>query len=183
MTDRPERAEGSVSELEDLMEHLQRYRATTLQVFELVDDEELEWRPAPDQYSLGQQLLHVAQAEDRFVQGLFQGDWSYDRVRFPEVLPDAATLRAFFRRVRTDLLERIRDLSPEELGRKIHVPEMPADHSLRWYLWFILEHELHHRGQIWAYLRAMGKTPPFYAMALPLGDRPDHAAREELGGF
>ncbi len=183
MTDGTGTNEGRVSELEDLIEHLQRYRATTLQVFELVDDEDLAWRPGPDQYSLGQQLLHIAQAEDRFLHGLFEDDWSYDRVRFPEVLPDGPALEAFFRRVRADLMDRLRELPPEELGRRIHVPEAPADHSLRWYLWFILEHELHHRGQIWAYLRAMGKTPPFYATALPLGDRPDHDARERLGGF
>ena len=55
--------------------------------------------------------------------------------------------------------------------------------SLRSGLWFILEHELHHKGQIWLYLRLMGITPPFYAMPLPPGERPDVAAREALGGF
>lgn len=169
-------------ELDDLTEHLRRYRATTLQVFELVDDEELAWRPGPDQYSLGQQLLHVAQAEDRFVHGLFQGDWSLDRVRFPEEFPRAAEIEAYMGRVRRRLLDELDALDPSELGRPLEVPDGPSL-SLRSWLWFILEHELHHRGQVWAYLRAMGKTPPFYATPLPLGERPDIEAREELGGF
>ncbi len=170
-------------EIEDLIEHLERYRATTLQVFDLVDEADLAWRPSEDQYSLGQQLLHIAQAEDRFAHGLFEGDWTYDRVRFPPELPDAAEMRALFDTVRRFLLGHLRKLDEAELGEPIEGPDGPAGWSLRSYLWFILEHELHHRGQVWAYLRAMGKTPPFYATPLPLGRRPDVEAREELGGF
>lgn len=173
----------SRTELEDLIEHLERYRRVTLQVFDLIEDGDLAWRPSSEQYSLGQQLLHIAQAEDRLVHGLFEGDWSYDRVRFPAELPDSHAMMGVFRSVRAFTLDRLRTLAEPELGRLIDVPDMPLEQTLRSYLWFILEHELHHRGQIWAYLRAMGKKPPFYALALPLGERPDLKAREELGGF
>lgn len=171
------------SELEDLTEHLNRYRATTLQVFDLVDEGELQWRPSRSQYSLGQQLLHIAQAEDRLTHGLFEGDWSYERVRFPEELPTAEAMKEFFDRVRSYTLAALNKIEPEELGKVIEVPDSPVEQSLRSLLWFVLEHELHHRGQIWAYLRSMGHTPPFYAAPLPLGERPDVKAREELGGF
>jgi uncharacterized damage-inducible protein DinB len=178
-----EDAPRTPGELDDLVEHLQRYRATTLQVFELIDEAELAWRPGPDQYSLGQQLLHIAQAEDRVAHGLFEGDWSLERVRFPETLPDIESMISFFREVRARLLGHVRALSQADLARSIEAPDSPETYTLRSYLWFILEHELHHRGQIWAYLRAMGKTPPFYAAPLPLGQRPDHEARRRLGGF
>lgn len=171
------------TELEDLVEHLERYRAVTLQVFDLVDDDDLDWRPADDRYSLGQQLLHIAQAEDRFAHGLFADDWSFERVRFPETLPPIEEMRAFFAEVRGRTLAWIGAVEPEALGRVVEIPDAPVEHTLRSWLWFILEHELHHRGQIWGYLREMGVTPPFYALPLPPGARPDHAAREELGGF
>lgn len=171
------------TELDDLIEHLERYRATTLQVFELVDEADLHWRPGPDQYSLGQQLLHIAQAEDRIAHGLFDGDWGYERVRFPETLPGCDAMIVFFQEVRAYLLDHLRELTESELGGRVDAPDAPGEYSLRWYLWFILEHELHHRGQVWAYLREMGHTPPFYARPLPLGERPDLEAREELGGF
>ena len=172
----------SRTELEDLSEHLERYRATTLQVLDLVEEQDLSWRPGPHQYSLGQQLLHIAQAEDRFAHGLFEGDWSLERVRFPPELPSLEELRAFFVKVRAFTLGGLRAVEPAALGEILELPDAPA-HTLRSWLWFVLEHELHHRGQIWAYLRAMGRTPPFYAMPLPLGERPDLKAREELGGF
>lgn len=170
-------------ELEDLIEHLGRYRAITLQVFDIVEEGELGWRPGPSQYSLGQQLLHIAQAEDRFAHGLFEGDWSLERVRFPPELPSADEMIEFFERVRSYTLDRLEELDSSDLGEIVEIPESDLRHSLRSLLWFILEHELHHRGQIWAYLRAMGHTPPFYATPLPPGERPDVQAREELGGF
>lgn len=171
------------SELEDLIEHLNRYRAITLQVFDLVDEGDLEWRPSPSRYSLGQQLLHIAQAEDRVGHGLFEGDWSFDRVRFPPELPPAEEIRAFFERVRSYTMQRLEGIEREDLGEVVEIPDSSVEQSLRSLLWFILEHELHHRGQIWVYLREMGYTPPFYAAPLPLGERPDLKKREELGGF
>lgn len=175
---------GTVTEIEDLIEHLERYRAVTLQVFDLVDDDDLAWRPAPDRFSLGQQLLHIAQAEDRFVHGLFEDDWSYERVRFPAELPSLEEMRAFFAEVRGRTLAHLEGVEPEAMGRVVDVPDGAAfAFTLRSWLWFVLEHELHHRGQVWGYLREMGLTPPFYAMPLPLGTRPDLEAREELGGI
>jgi len=171
------------TELEDLIEHLQRYRTITLQVFDLIDDDDLRWRPSADRYSLGQQLLHIAQAEHRFTHGLFEGDWSLDRVRFPKEMPGLDEMRIFFERVRDHTLEKLRQVDPEELSQIVEIPDSPVDHTLRSWLWFILEHELHHRGQVWGYLRAMGRTPPFYAIPLAPGERPDVKAREELGGF
>lgn len=170
------------TELDDLIEHLERYRATTLQVFDLVEDPDLSWRPAPDRFSLGQQLLHIAQAEDRFAHGLFEGDWSYERVRLPTKVPSRDELKAFFHEVRAYTRSKLAALEPADLARIVSTPDMP-EFTLRSYLWFILEHELHHRGQVWGYLRTMGHTPPFYALPLPLGERPDIRAREELGGF
>lgn len=171
------------SELSDFQEHLERYRAVTLQVLDVVNDADLSWRPSPDQYSLGQQLLHIAQTEDLYATGLFHGDWDFDRARFPSEMPSRSELREFFEEVRARTLDCLGSISDSELGEVVPIPDSPVEGTLRSWLWFILEHELHHKGQIWLYLRQMGYTAPFYAMPLPLGTRPDHKAREELGGF
>jgi uncharacterized damage-inducible protein DinB len=52
---------------------------------------------------------------------------------------------------------------------------------LRWWLWFVLEHEIHHKAQLALYLRQLGKVPPFFAMVLT--DRPDIRIRSEMGGI
>jgi uncharacterized damage-inducible protein DinB len=108
-------------ELEDLTEHLERYRATTLQVFDLVEEKDLAWRPSQDQYSLGQQLLHIAQTEHHFSRGLFEGDWDPDRIRFPKSLPTIEELKEFFGTVREFTRSKLQELDPGELGGAVVV--------------------------------------------------------------
>lgn len=171
------------SELEDLTEHLERFRAVTLSILDSISDDDLDWRPTPEQYSLGQHLLHIAQAEDMYAHGLFASDWNHDRVRFPEDLPSCAAIREFFLEVRSRTREHIGQLDGAQLGTIVEIPESPLRHTLRSWLWFLVEHEMHHKAQAAVYLRLLGRTPPFYAAPLAPGERPDIRAREELGGF
>lgn len=73
-----------VSEIEDFREHLERFRAVTLQVIEIITDAELSWRPDENSFSCGQQLLHIAQAEDFYARGLLENDWDMERLRLPK---------------------------------------------------------------------------------------------------
>lgn len=172
-----------IPELEDLREHLERFRAVTLQVLEIVTDEELSWRPDESSFSCGQQLLHIAQAEDFYARGLFGSDWDMDRLRLPKTVGSRSELRAFFGEVRERTLAGLRSVDPPDLGAIWEVPGAPKRMSLRSWLWFMVEHEIHHKAQLSVYLRQMGHVAPFYAMPLPLGDRPDFKARQDLGGF
>ncbi|MFC1662500.1 DinB family protein, partial [Gemmatimonadota bacterium] len=61
-------------------------------------------------------------------------------------------------------------------------PNASAEYPLRWWLWSVLEHEIHHKAQLAIYLRQMGKVAPYFADPLPLGERPDIQLRDELGG-
>jgi uncharacterized damage-inducible protein DinB len=111
------------TELSNLREHLDRYRAVTLQTIDVVpDDAALAWRARLD------------------------------------VMPAS------------------------ELDAGRDAPSAPPGVTMRWWLWFILEHEIHHKAQAAVYLRQMGFIAPFYAMPLPIGARPDFASRESLGG-
>jgi uncharacterized damage-inducible protein DinB len=178
-----------LDELATYREHLERYRATTLQILDtLTEDRELAWSPTPESYSVGQQLLHVAQAEDYYVRGLFERDWDPARTRLDAATePHRATrhaLRAYFDEVRARTRTHLDTLAaPAALDAVQHdVPGAVMPLTLRWWLWFLLEHELHHKGQLAVYLRLMGRVAPYYAMPLPLGERPDVAVRAALGG-
>lgn len=170
-----------IPELHVYREHLERFRAVTLQALDLVDDEELAWRPGPDHYTLGQQFLHIAQAEDFQMRAILEGNRDYERIRFPDEVPGRDGLRAFFAEVRSRTLELLDDVTVEDLDGMVGTGDRRF--SLRSWLWFVLEHEIHHKGQIALYLRWMGITPPFFAAPLAPGKRPDVALREELGGF
>ncbi len=170
------------NELDDLREHLDRYRAVTLQHFDLLSDQDLSWRPRPDAFSCAQQLLHILQNEDFYVRGLSINEWDIERLRFPRPLPSKAALRRMFDEVRQTTHSYLDTLTADSLNEMRRPGHAPIDATVRTWLWFVLEHEIHHKAQLAEYLRALGHVPPYFGMPLPLGTRPDIAARENLGG-
>jgi len=172
-----------MSELHDLREHLERYRAVTLQCLDLVGDEELGWRPGPDHYTLGQQFLHIAQAEDFQIQAHLFGVWDYERARFPARELKVDDLRTLLIETRDRTRAALDELDEGSLGEPVDHGEGRPIQTLRWWLWLLVEHEVHHKAQIAVYLRQMGKTPPYFAAALEGGARPDVEMREKMGGF
>lgn len=170
------------SEIDDLREHYSRYRAVTLEHLQRLSDEQLLWRPRPDAFNCAQHFVHVVQTEEFYTRGLFGRDWNQERLRFPKPLPNRADLRGQFEAVRELTLNAFSTLTPERLNAVVPVSGAPIEWSLRSWLWFVLEHELHHKAQLAEYIRQMGLVPPFFAFVLPGGQRPDIEIRTSLGG-
>ena len=171
-----------MGEIADLREHLDRYRAVTLLHFDLLSEEEFTWRPRPDAFTCGQQLLHIIQTEDCFARGLFDDDWQLDRLRFPKPQPSKEDLRQLFVNVRAETLRHLNRLRDADLDAVKRHGFATVEATVRSWLWFILEHEIHHKAQLSEYLRMLGKVPPYFAMVLPDLMRPDLQARADLGG-
>lgn len=172
-----------MSELDDLRDHMERYRAVLLQCLDLVTDEELGWRPGPSHLTLGQQFLHLAQAEDFQIRGQISGDWDYERVRFPGQPLGVEDLRARLMEARSRTLAALDELEAGQLNQPVTLSAGEPSQTRRWWLWLLVEHEVHHKAQIAVYLRQMGKTPPYFAAPLDGGARPDVEMREKLGGI
>jgi len=165
------------TELANFREHSDRYRAVTLLTLDAVpDDGSLDWRPAPGAFTLGQQLVHIAQAEEYYTYGLFEGEWRKELVDLERAPRAKAGVREYFDGVRSRWTARLDALTEGDLDAGHDSPDAPPGVTLRWWLWFILEHEIHHKAQSALYLRLMGITPPFYAMPMPPGVRPDMAS-------
>jgi uncharacterized damage-inducible protein DinB len=172
----------SMTELEVLLENWSRFRSVTLQFLDLLEEDDLNWRPEPDAFSCGQQLLHIAQTEAYCIGGLFGGEWDTGMLKFPEAMPSIEELRRYFTEVRGTASERLESLTEVDLATPHSGPNDSASYPLRWWLWFVLEHEIHHKAQLAVYVRQIGKVAPFFANPLPLGERPDIQAREDLDG-
>ena len=172
------------TEVEDLREHLDRYRRVTLEHLSRLSDAQLLWRPRPDAFSCAQHFVHLVQTEDFYMRGLFQHDWNPERMRFPKAVPGKVELRNQFDAVRALTLKCFSTLTSDQLAAI--VPPMfgsPLQWSLRSWLWYVLEHEVHHKAQLAEYMRQMGMVPPFFAFAVPDGQRPDIQLRASLGGI
>ena len=164
---------NSTDEISVLREHLERYRGVTLQTLDLVPEEKISWRPATGLRSFAEQFLHIAQTEDFYTRGLFTDDWNMARYARPalEIVREMARNKLY--EVRAFTLARLDELDPSQLGSPRLVPGIPVPWPTRGWLWYLIEHEVHHKAQLALYFREIGMTPPFFAAVLPPGVRPD----------
>ena len=163
----------ATDEVSLLREHMERYRSVTLQTLDLTPDEKFPWRPLGGMRTFGEQFLHIAQTEDFYVRGLFENDWDMKRFARPSAEITRRMVRDKFAEARSFTLERLNHLDAKRLDLLVTVPGIPVPWPLRGWLWYVVEHEVHHKAQLALYLRELKITPPFFAAALPPGVRPD----------
>ena len=168
-------AKPSVTELDVVHEHLRRYRKVTLQTLERVPAERFDWRPSPGAMSFAEQFAHIAETEEHYMSGLVDGTWSPRPFRPGAAPADAAALRALLDATRAATLERLARIDAHALERVPEVPGIPVQWPLRSWLWYVVEHEVHHKAQLASHLRTIDVEAPFFAFALPPGVRPDLA--------
>lgn len=163
----------AVDEISVVREHLERYRGVTLQTLEFVPEEKLGWRPAEKAMSFGEQLLHIARVEQFYSNGFFGGVWRFEMFSEPPGELTKPGLKQRLEESRAYLFTQLGGLDPKRLDEIVTVPNVPVEWPLRGWLWYLLEHELHHKAQLAVYLRQLGVVPPFFALAFPPGVRPD----------
>jgi uncharacterized damage-inducible protein DinB len=150
--------------------------ATTRRALERVPPESLAWKPHEKSYSMAELASHIANlpmwARATLLQDAF--DLASTGGPMPAYESTAAILEAFDRNT-ADALEAIRS-TPEEAWSEMwslqrggeNVFTIPRIAALRA---FILNHSIHHRGQLTVYLRQCGApVPQIYG---PTADEPD----------
>ena len=144
-------------------------------LMDLVSDKELAWKPATgaNWMTVGQLLMHVAQGCGSGVKGFVTGDWGLpegvdpsqmspdDMLPPAEKMPavksvaDAKKLLAEDRKTAFDTLKKT---SEHDLAHKIaKAPWDPRDMILGHRLLQMIAHLNQHKGQLYYYLKMMGK--------------------------
>jgi uncharacterized damage-inducible protein DinB len=154
-------------------EHWQRYRAVTLHTLEFIPENRLGWRPSRDERSFAEVFAHVAATEDYYVHGLATGVWDSGRAQIKALPSSREGLAKQLREQRTRAEAELATIDGSRLDQIASVPGIPVSWPLVSWLWYVVEHEVHHKAQLAIYLRAIGVEPPFFAFVLPPGVRPD----------
>lgn len=153
-----------IRSIDQFLTYLARIRERTQRVVDLVPDDRLEWRPDPDAFSFADLLRHVAALERYMFAENVRGRPSRYPGHGPELAEGAEEVRAFWRRCRREALALYGELTDADLER---VCTTPAGAELRIWKWLraMVEHEVHHRGQLYLMLRMVSvDTPPLYGL-------------------
>ncbi|HLK02900.1 MAG TPA: DinB family protein [Candidatus Acidoferrum sp.] len=156
---------------------VKRESKATRDVIAAVPPNECEYKPDDCSKTAIELARHIAAAESRLLSIPIAG--SFDP-KGPSPLPESAKtpaeIAAWYEQSTVDTLSKLSKLTPEQLTKIVDFRglfQMPAV----MYLQFALHHSIHHRGQLSAYLRAMGgKVPAIY------GESYDSAAAKKAAG-
>jgi len=144
--------------------YFEKVRERTLRVARCVPPERLEWRPREGAFSLGDLLRHLGAIERH----MFAENAALRPSRYPghgrELADGRDEVFAYLGRMHAEALEIFARLTPEDLQRKCTTPG-GADMAVWKWLRAMVEHEVHHRGQIYLLLALLDvPTPPLYGL-------------------
>ena len=143
--------------LSRLFAHWAEVRDGLLAAVDRYHDPELAYRPFESAWSAGVIMLHIANAEEgwfRFAVTRELDEWPADYSL--EAYPTVEAVKALLAEVHGRTAAYLSTLDLADLERPIEVP-WGGTLSLGWIIWHVLEHEIHHRGELSLILGLLGR--------------------------
>jgi uncharacterized damage-inducible protein DinB len=142
-----------------LVRYWGQVRQGLLAALDRLHDEQLAFAPADGLWSLGETAVHVANAEDGWFRHIAQAELQeWPRVDLQEYRTVKA-VKSLLTGVHDRTLAYLETLTEAELGHPFET-SWGATITVDWIIWHIVEHEIHHRGEIYLMLGLMGLEAP-----------------------
>jgi len=134
-------------------------RERTMRVAQLVPPDKIDWSCAAGKFTLGDLLRHLAVTERYMWAENVQGKPSRYTSHGKELAATYAEVIALMGRLHAESMEIFSRLGDADLQRKCKTPAGSEIQTAKW-LRAMVEHEIHHRGQIYLYLGMLGVPAP-----------------------
>jgi uncharacterized damage-inducible protein DinB len=145
-----------------LMPQITEETKITRRVIEAVPAERSDYRPDPASKTALELAWHIASSEVWFLEGVATGSFPMEDSKIPESIKTPQDILSWYDAGMAVGQAKVSAMSGEQLANSVsffNVFNYPAVV----YLNFMIKHSVHHRGQLSAYLRAMGsKVPSIY---------------------
>jgi uncharacterized damage-inducible protein DinB len=150
--------------IEPFLRYQQNVRERTMRVARCIPSDKIDWTYAPGKFTLGDLLRHIAAVERYMWAETVQDHPSRYTTHGKELADGLENVLAFMEKLHAESVEIFALLTPEDLQRKCSTPDAAPITTWKW-LRLMLEHEIHHRGQIYLYLSILDvPTPPLYGL-------------------
>jgi len=148
----------------DLLQHIERVRERTRRVAALIPPDKLEWTHRPGAMTLGDLVRHIAVTERDMWAENVSGRRSRYKTHGPELAATLDEVIALLDRNHAESMAIFKALTPEQWTEPC---ETPGGAKLPVWKWVraMVEHEIHHRGQLYLMLSMIGvQTPPIFGL-------------------
>lgn len=142
----------------------------TVEVLAKIPPDQLAWRPAKGMLSLGEITRHIWMSEAGIRRAALEGKWDYYEKRVPQglfaILGEVKSLAAEMEQIEKTYQDTLREVAAFPLERWQEERE-DARFNIRRrvsvFLFGIIEHEIHHRAQVGAYVHILtgGRASPY----------------------
>ena len=140
-----------ISNIDSFLAYYESVRKRTTGVIASIPRDRLEWTPKAGFFTFGDVIRHIAAIERYMFAENVSGNWS----RYPgygrELADGYEEVVRFFEKTHQETIEILRQLSPEDLKTDCITPAGTKLAEWKW-LRAMVEHEIHHRGQMYLML-------------------------------
>ncbi len=146
---------------EELFQHWSEVRQGLDQALDSLTDDQLAFTPRQGLWSLGETVCHIAGSEEGWFRGFVLKeiqDWEAADFK-PGDYPTVHKLKELLESVHARTMEMFSRDAGAKMAEIVELPWGPRV-SIGWVVWHILEHDIHHRGEIYLMLGLMGIEAP-----------------------
>ncbi len=129
---------------EQIFHHWAQVRADLIETINKFNEEELAYRPFPGAWCVGQIAVHIAECEEYWLQGVVLGKSLPDNLYPYQNYPHKTDIISLLDQTHAKTVALLEGLDETDLPRKV----TPEGTSIYWIVWHVLEHEIHHRGEL-----------------------------------
>jgi len=137
----------------------------TAKVLGAVKDDNRDYKPDAKSRSAWELATHLATADIWFMDSIAAGKFEWDPERAKAAAASFASVAdvvAFYQKTFPEKLKALRAMPAEQMAETLNFFDVMKMPRAQW-IGFANNHSVHHRGQLAAYLRAMGsKVPDIY---------------------
>ena len=146
------------------VDYYEKIRSRTMRVVDLIPADRIDWTYREGKFTLGDLVRHLA-ATERY---MFAENARLQPSRYPgcgrELADGYEAVCAYLRDRHAESMAIFGALTDADLARKCTTPGGAPLSVWKW-LRAMIEHEVHHRGQIYLYLGLLDvATPPLYGL-------------------
>jgi uncharacterized damage-inducible protein DinB len=153
-----------IETIEPFLDYYERIRERTLKVIRCIPPDRIDWTYREGKFTFADLIRHLATIERYMYAETIQ----FKPSRYPghgkELADGYDDVLEFMNRMHCESMEIFRRLKTDDLKKKCVTPGGTPITVWKW-LRAMVEHEIHHRGQIYIYLAMLDiPTPPIYGL-------------------
>lgn len=153
-----------IQDINIFLEYFEKVRERTLKVIKVIPKDKINWTYKEGKFTFADIIRHLATIE-RF---MYAENAQFKPSSYPghgkELAESYEDVMEFFNRLHSESMEIFSKLSSDDLEKKCLTPAGIPITLWKW-LRAMVEHEIHHRGQIYLYLGMLDiVTPPIYGL-------------------